>query len=189
MLLIFNVIHQHVDADLPGRGEEVPRLPESIFEAVFNIGVLFANPARGDALQGVDELCEVGGGFGRELDVNVVGATVDVLYIGLEVLCNLVGNFGHASQPLIGENVGPVLRDGYKVRLERVDCVRPGLQVVLYLASRKTIHPSRTILVPVGIPSGRPAWTVAPGLRGSRPPWNGGILSLNQDSLKTVGCE
>jgi hypothetical protein len=67
-----------------------------------------------------------------------------------------VGDFSHALQPLIGENVGAVLRDGHEVILKRVDRVRPGLQMILYLALQDTRHPIPITLVPVGIQAGRP---------------------------------
>jgi len=77
----------------------------------------------------------------------VVGSAVHVLDVGLEVVCNVVGDFSDTLKPLIRENIGTVLGDGHEVVLERVHCVRPGLQMTLHLALPDLIHPSRIIIV------------------------------------------
>src|SRR6056297_1986826 len=112
---------------MAGRGEEVPRLPERIFERLCHFGKLRPNPAGRDTFERVDELREVRGWFGPKQDVNVVGTTVHVLDVGLEVICNIVGDFSDTLQPLICENIGTLLRDSYEVILKRVHSVRPGL--------------------------------------------------------------
>jgi len=60
----------------------------------------------------------------------MVGPADHVLDFGLEVVCNVVGDFSDALQPLICENIGTVLRDSHEVVLKRVHCVRPGLQMI-----------------------------------------------------------
>nr|CAA25385.1 unnamed protein product [Halobacterium phage phiH] len=102
--------------------------------------------------------------------MNVVGTTVHVLDVGLEVVCNIVGDFSHTLQPLIRENIGPVLRDSHEVVLKRVHCVRPGLQMILHLALADTRHPIQITLVTWGIQQGETEWFVAQSLRDSLPP-------------------
>ncbi len=116
-------------------------MPERVVERLPNLGILVTDCAGRDALEGVDELGEVGRRLRREEDVNVVGTAGDILDAHAEVLGDVAGNLTDAFGYLVGENVRAVLCDGHKVILERVDRVRPGFEVVLHLAVLISTHP------------------------------------------------
>ncbi len=50
-LLLLDVLHEYVDADLAGGSEEVPRLPERFVKCLANLGVLVTDFAGRNALE------------------------------------------------------------------------------------------------------------------------------------------
>ena len=116
----------------------------------------------------------------------MVGSAVHVLDFGLEVVCDVVGDLSNTLQPLIGESIGMVLRDGHEVVLERIHRVWPGLQMILHLTLPNTIHPSQIPAVTWGIQRGETEWSVAQSLRDSLPPCSLlGFDSVSEHSLLT----